>query len=312
MLDATKTVLRGGSSAPRSRCTRGSNSSSPSLSRNESTAASAAADAASQLSCQPRSASGVSWSAKALSSATGSARAIRSAVEVGSFHAPSGSITTWRQPGWSPSHVRTGFDVTMSPTRITSSGASASRQIAEHQVVGGHDQLAVVRAAAELRGRLRQDRVPARSGQRRDRLAQLRIALAPGQDHSPPAVGDELGERRDQLVARLRDGPRHRRQRPPAGASLAGQRVRRRHLARSGIGRQRLGQRHVEVHGPGRAPERLGDGTHRRGAIVEQSRVVGARHARARRTSAPPTRTASAGRSSGPPRARAAPAAGRR
>ena len=58
-------------------------------------------------------------------SIAGSARTISAAICVGSFQAPSGSITTWRGAGLATSHWRTAFEVTMSPTRSTSSGAGA-------------------------------------------------------------------------------------------------------------------------------------------------------------------------------------------
>ena len=90
----------------------------------------------------------------------------RSAVQVGSFHAPSGSITTWRHRWLTASHARSAFEVTMSPTRITRSGRSSLGRVAQERVVAGDDVAAVVMAGAQLRGRLGQDRVAGAASER--------------------------------------------------------------------------------------------------------------------------------------------------
>ena len=70
---------------------------------------------------------GSSCSANALEERPGSARAIRSALAVGSFQAPVGiDHHLAARRGVAVSHWRTAFEVTMSPTRTTSSGSSRS------------------------------------------------------------------------------------------------------------------------------------------------------------------------------------------
>ena len=278
-------------------------------------AASAAAAAASQRSSQ-RAVRARRRAARRTrsSSSAGSARAIRSAVEVGSFHAPSGSITTCRQSGCAASHVRTAFEVTMSPTRITSSGASALRQVAEDRVVAGDDQLAVVRARSAAARSAR----PGPGSRRRGRAPPPAVASA-GSRWRPARITPRSAAR-DTSSANAptssslgrRDRPRHRGRaasarggpRGPAGLGAVTS-------PSTGSGASGSVSGTFRCTGPGGRAARLGDRTHRRRAIVEQPRVVGLLRRRARRTSAPPSRTASAGRSSGRRPARAAPAGGR-
>ena len=68
-------------------------------------------------------------------------------------------------------------------------GACARRSlVAEQQVVGGDDVRAVVGPAAQLRGRLGEDREAGGLGQVGERLAQLGVELAAGDDHPDPAA----------------------------------------------------------------------------------------------------------------------------
>ena len=56
--------------------------------------------------------------------------------------------------------------------------------VAQQQVVGGDDVGAVVGPAAQLRGRLGEDREAGGAGEVGERLAQLGVELAPGDDHA--------------------------------------------------------------------------------------------------------------------------------
>ena len=68
-------------------------------------------------------------------------------------------------------------------------GVDAAREllVAQQEVVGGDDVGAVVRAAAQLRGRLGEDREAGGAGEVGERLAQLGVELAAGDDHSGAA-----------------------------------------------------------------------------------------------------------------------------
>ena len=66
--------------------------------------------------------------------------------------------------------------------------------VAQQQVVGGDDVGAVVRAAAQLRGRVGEDREAGDAGQVGERLAQLGVELAAGDDHAGDRVADVPGD----------------------------------------------------------------------------------------------------------------------
>ena len=107
---------------------------------------------------------------------------------------------------------------------------------------------AVVRAAAQLRGRLGQDREAGDAGEVGERLAQLRVELAAGDDHPGDRIADVAGHLLQQEGRGLQVDPRHRGQRPSL-APLQGQRVGGGHGALDGDGRQRLAPGQVEVDG---------------------------------------------------------------
>ena len=122
--------------------------------------------------------------------------------------------------------------------------------VAQQQVVAGDDMGAVVGAAAQLRGRLGQDREAGGAGQVGERLAQLRVELAAGDDHAGDRVADVAGHLLEQEGGGLEVDPRHRGQRP-AVASLQRQRVGRGYRSLDRDRRQRLAPGQVEVDGPG-------------------------------------------------------------
>ena len=175
------------------------------------------------------------------------------------------------------SQVRSGLLVGISPKRRTRSGATESREalVAQQQVVGGDDVGAVVGAAAQLRGRLGEDREARRAGQVGERLAQLGVELAAGDDHAGDRVADVAGDLVEQEGRGLEVDRRHRRQRPLA-APFQRERVGRGHRALDRERRQRLAPGQVEVDGAGarlaarRRQRPAGDR-----AVVQQPLVVG-------------------------------------
>ena len=85
-----------------------------------------------------------------------------------------------------PSQARSGLLVGISPKRRTRSGEPSVAEVlvAQQQVVAGDHVRAVVGAAAQLRGRLGEDREAGGLGEVGERLAQLGVELAPGDDHA--------------------------------------------------------------------------------------------------------------------------------
>ena len=134
---------------------------------------------------------------------------------------------------------------------------------------------AVVGAAAELRGRLGEDREAGRLGEVGERLAQLGVELAAGDDHPGDRLVDVLGDLLEQEVRGLEVDRRHRGQRPPV-APLERERVGRGDRALDRDRRQRLAPGEVEVD---RARARLaaggGEGPAGDRAVVEEPVVVG-------------------------------------
>ena len=81
-------------------------------------------------------------------------------------------------------------------------------------------------AAAQLRGRLGEDREAGGAGEVGERLAQLGVELAAGDDHAGDRVADVAGDLVEQEGRGLEVDPGHRGQRPrrralpaPAGRS---------------------------------------------------------------------------------------------
>ena len=98
-------------------------------------------------------------------------------------------------------------------------GGSAEPLVAQQQVVGGDDVRAVVGAAADLRGRLGEDRVAGGARQVGERLAQLGVELAPGDDHADLGRGDVARRPRRAGTARA---PRRAASRRSAGGPRRG------------------------------------------------------------------------------------------
>ena len=93
--------------------------------------------------------------------------------------------------------------------------------VAQQQVVGGDDVGAVVRAAAQLRGRLGEDREAGGAGEVGERLAQLGVELAAGDDHAGDRVADVAGDLVEQEGGGLEVDPGDRGQRPAVAALAA-------------------------------------------------------------------------------------------
>ncbi len=146
---------------------------------------------------------------------------------------------------------------------------------AQQQVIGADDVGAVVGTAAQLRGRLGQDREAGGAGEVGERLAQLRVELAAGDDDAGDRVADVAGDLVQQEGRGLEVDPSDGGQRPSL-APLQRQRV----GGRDGIldrdGGERLAEGEVEVDGtgpwlaPGRRQCLTGDA-----AVVQQPGVVG-------------------------------------
>ena len=134
---------------------------------------------------------------------------------------------------------------------------------------------AVVGAAAQLRGRLGEDREAGDAGEVGERLAQLGVELAAGDDHPGDRVADVAGHLLEQEGGGLEVDPGHRGQRPPV-AALQRQRVGRGHRALDRDRRQRLAPGKVEVD-RARAGLAARRGQRPAGdrAVVEQPVVVG-------------------------------------
>ena len=163
----------------------------------------------------------------------------------------SGSTTIWSAPRFAP--ARRAAACWSASRRSAGPGrarAVAEPLVAQQQVVGGDDVRAVVRAAAQLRGRLGQDRVAGGRGQVGERLAQLGVELAPGDDHAELRLGDVPATSSSRNVEGSMSIRRHRGQRPPV-APLERQRVGRaspRPRPATGASGSRQGE--VEVDGP--------------------------------------------------------------
>ena len=176
------------------------------------------------------------------------------------------------------SQARSGLLVGISPKRRTRSGTTESRKslVAQQQVVGGDDVGAVVRAAAQLRGRLGEDREAGDAGEVGERLAQLGIELAAGDDHAgdrvarcarrPPRAGSAEGSRSIGVTA-----VSGRSSRPSSASGSVAVTA-----PSTGHRRQRLAPGQVEVD---RAGARLAAGGGERPAggraVVQQPVVVG-------------------------------------
>ena len=132
-----------------------------------------------------------------------------------------------------------------------------------------------MRTAAQLRGRLGQDREAGDAGEVGERLAQLGVELAAGDDHAGDRVADMSRHLLQQEGRRLEVDPRHRGQRPSL-APRQRQRLGRGHRSLHRHGGQRLAPGEVEVDrsrtglAAGRRQRPAGDG-----AVVEQPIVIG-------------------------------------
>ncbi len=213
--------------APSARCRAGSEIAALGPVRAQqprSNAACAAVSASIQRSGAGRSrpSSPSSRAAQPEASSVGSARRIAAARLLGSFQPPQGSIDDFagaarRQPG--PQRLA-GRHLAEAQDEVGDDRAGEVL-VAQQQVVGGDDVGAVVRAAAQLRGRLGQDREAGDAGQVGERLAQLRVELAAGDDHAGDRVADVAGHLVEQEGGGLEVDPRHRGQRPPVAARRA-------------------------------------------------------------------------------------------
>ena len=132
-----------------------------------------------------------------------------------------------------------------------------------------------MRAAAQLRGRLGEDREARGAGQVRERLAQLGVELAAGDDHAGDRVADVPRDLVEQEGRGLEVDRGDRGQRASL-ASLQRQRVGRRDGALDRDRRQRLAPGQVEVDRPGpRLAARRGQRPAGHRAVVQQAVVVG-------------------------------------
>ena len=246
-------------------------------------------------------------------SSVGSARSSAAARRVGSFQPQLGSTTICvrtrgRQPGaqrLAGRHLAEAQDE-VGPHRL------AEALVAQQVVVGADDVGAVVGAAAQLRGRLGEDREAGGAGEVGERLAQLGIELAAGDDHAEVATRrcDRRPHRGGTARAPCRSGsPRsaaaRRAPRAPAGRSPSPRpRPQPARVARAT-------EVEVDGAGPGLAAGRrqrtAGDG-----AVVEQPVVVGIVRADFAEPAHGRRRRASPGRSSARRRCRAAREGGRR
>jgi hypothetical protein len=147
--------------------------------------------------------------------------------------------------------------------------------VAQQQVVGRDDMRAVVRAAAQLRGRLGEDRHPGGASESDEWLAQRRVELATGDDRTGSGALDVTRDLVEQEVGRRGVVRRHRGQRTLA-ATLQRPRLGRGHRPLDRQRRQRLAPGEVEVDRPGpRLPSRGRDRAAGGRAVVEQAAVVG-------------------------------------
>ena len=146
--------------------------------------------------------------------------------------------------------------------------------VPQQQVVGGDDMGTVVGPAAQLRGRLGEDRKAGDAGEVGERLAQLGVELAAGDDDSGDGVADVSGDLVQQEGRGLEVDLRHRSQRPPV-ATIQRQRVGRGHRPLGGNRRKRLAPGEVEVN---RAGPRLAAGRRERAAgdraVVQEPVVI--------------------------------------
>ena len=192
--------------------------------------------------------------------------------------APSGSITIWRHVGAAePGPDRLRRDHVADADHEV--GRKRVGQVAEQRVVGGDHLLAVVVAAAQLRGRLGEDRVAACPRERGGGSGEPRIAAAAGEDHAARGSGD-ASRRTARTVSAGGSRPR-------SETSVSG-RVPRPSRAsacvavtppRSGSGASGSRQRDVQVHRARRACPSPRRPRAPRRAVVEQARVVGRRDA---------------------------------
>ena len=130
-------------------------------------------------------------------------------------------------------------------------------------------------AEPQLRGRLGEDREARGAGEVGERLAQLGVELAAGDDDAGDRVADVAGDLVEHERRGLEVDPRHRGQRPPL-APPQRQLVGRRHRTRDRHRRQRLAPGHVQVDGTrpdlaARARQRPAGER----AVVQQAVVVG-------------------------------------
>ena len=205
-----------------------------------------------------------------------------------------GRSTICSRPSIAASHWRRGLLVGRSPTRTISSGSRRGRAVAGDVVVGGDHQRAVVRPAAELGGRLGEDRI-AGGGSQGARPARQAPGPSGGRRRSGPRGADSIRSASrsssassargtaadDRVQRRARRAPR-----APAGRSRSTCT-----LARDR--RERLAPGDVEVDRPG--PRVAARRRRRRGRRPRGS--AGARRhrprgSRPRRTSAPRRRRA--------------------
>ena len=190
-------------------------------------------------------------------SSVGSARRIAAARRVGSFQPPRGSTTIWSAPE-AASQARSGLLVGISPKRRTRSGTTRVREllVAQQQVVGGDDVRAVVGPAADLRGRLGEDREAGDAGEVGERLAQLRVELAAGDDHARERLVDVLRDLLEQELGRLEVDRGHRGQRSAGRGPAAPARRSPSPPPRPAIGASGSRQGRLRWTGPGRGSPR--------------------------------------------------------
>ena len=226
----------------------------------------------------------------------GSARTIAPAIRVGSFQPSAGSMTSCAASGRSASHARSGLQVGISPKRRTSSGvervaAARGRSRRRRQI----DQRAVVGAEAKLRGRLGEDRIAGRGGERGDRARRRRGRACRPATIRPARRGRDRARRAPRRAARRggagAGGDRGQR---PLAAALERQRRGRGDVARA-RGSGPSGSRQATFRWTGPGPRVAARRSRRRGRRPSGSgagRRRRRRGCRPRRTSAPPSRRA--------------------
>ena len=226
-------------------------------------------------------------------SSVGSARSSAAARRVGSFQPPSGSTTIWSAPRLAPARPAAAC-WSASPRsggRGRATSGSAEPLVAQQQVVGGDDVRAVVRAAADLRGRLGEDRDSRRRGRGR-RAARAAPGRAGARRRSRRASASPMclatSSSRNSRGLHVDRGHRGQRPRVAALAARAGRSPSPRPRPASGASGSRQGE--VEVDRARAAAHRAPRRTRgRRSSGSGAARRRRRRGSRLRRTSAPRT-----------------------